>query len=49
MLNIATVRREMLCNLCGYACLDADADLEDRIRWGLKGAFYASRCGVPFL
>ena len=29
--NITPVRREMLCNLRCYVCLDADADLEDRI------------------
>ncbi|MDA1054845.1 MAG: type I-MYXAN CRISPR-associated protein Cas5/Cmx5/DevS [Planctomycetota bacterium] len=47
--NITPVRREMLCNLRCYVCLDGDADLEDRIRRGLNGEFNASRYGVPFL
>ena len=47
--NITPVRREMLCNLRCYVVLDADADVEDRIRRGLKGEFNASRYGVPFL
>ena len=47
--NITPVRREMLCNLRCYVCLDGAADLEDRIRRGLTGEFNANRYGVPFL
>ncbi|MBC7816697.1 MAG: type I-MYXAN CRISPR-associated protein Cas5/Cmx5/DevS [Planctomycetaceae bacterium] len=47
--NITPVRREMLCNLRCYVCLDGDADLEERIRRGLQGEFNADRYGIPFL
>jgi len=47
--NITPVRREMLCNLRCYVCLDGDADLEDRIQRGLQGEFNANRYGIPFL
>lgn len=47
--NITPVRREMLCNLRSYVCLDTNAELEDRIRRGLRGEFNATRYGVPFL
>jgi CRISPR-associated protein Cas5t len=47
--NITPVRREFLCNLRCYVCLDGNAILEDRIRRGLSGEFNATRYGIPFL
>ena len=47
--NITPVRRELLCNLRCYICLDGNDDLEDRIRRGLNGEFNAARYGIPFL
>lgn len=47
--NITPVRREFLCNLRCYICLEGNDDLEDRVRRGLSGEFNSSRYGVPFL
>lgn len=47
--NITPVRREYLCNLRCYICVDSTAELEDRIRRGLLGEFNANRYGIPFL
>ena len=47
--NITPVRRELLCNLRCYICVDGNDDLEDRIRRGLNGEFNPTRYGIPFL
>ena len=47
--NITPVRRELLCNLRAFICLDGNSDLEDRVRRGLRGEFNGTRYGLPFL
>ncbi|MDB5392433.1 MAG: cas5 [Planctomycetaceae bacterium] len=47
--NITPVRRELLCNLRCYICLDGNDVFEDRILRGLNGEFNESRYGIPFL
>jgi CRISPR-associated protein Cas5t len=47
--NITPVRRELLCNLRCYVCIDGNAELADRIQRGLNGEFNRTRYGIPFL
>src|SRR5581483_6500731 len=47
--NITPVRREYLSGLRAVVGLDGNADLEDRVRRGLRGEFNAGRYGLPFL
>ncbi len=47
--NITPVRREFLTDLRALICLDGNADLEERVRRGLRGEFNAGRYGLPFL
>ena len=47
--NITPVRREFLCNLRCYICIEGNDSLEDRICRGLNGEFNGTRYGVPFL
>jgi CRISPR-associated protein Cas5t len=47
--NITPVRREFLSGLRALVCLDGNAELEERVRRGLRGEFNSSRYGVPFL
>jgi CRISPR-associated protein Cas5t len=47
--NITPVRREFLSDLRALICLDGNADLEERVRRGLRGEFNSSRYGLPFL
>ncbi len=47
--NITPVRREILCNLKAWICLDGNPDLESRIRKGLAGELNTGRYGLPFL
>lgn len=47
--NISPVRREFLSNVRALIYLDADAQLEDRVRRGLAGALAEPRYGLPFL
>jgi CRISPR-associated protein Cas5t len=47
--NITPVRREFLSDLRVIVALDGNADLEDRVRRGLRGEFNSGRYGLPFL
>lgn len=47
--NISPVRREFLSDLRALIYLDADAQLEDRVRRGLAGTLAEPRYGLPFL
>jgi CRISPR-associated protein Cas5t len=52
--NIQPIRRELLTEIDGYICLEADTALEERVRRGLReGARFAPegvrRYGLPFL
>ena len=47
--NISPVRREFLSGLHAVVALDSDAELEDRVRRGLRGELNEGRYGVPFL
>lgn len=47
--NITPVRREFLADLRVLVCLDGNAELEDRVRRGLRGEFNPQRYGLPFL
>ncbi len=47
--NIAPVRRELLSDVRLVLAVEAEAELEDRIRRGLRGEFNAGRYGLPFL
>jgi CRISPR-associated protein Cas5t len=47
--NISPVRREFLSDIRALIYLDADAQLEDRVRRGLAGTLSESRYGLPFL
>lgn len=47
--NITPVRREFLCNLRSYVCIETDHNVADRIRRGIDGEFNATRYGIPFL
>jgi CRISPR-associated protein Cas5t len=47
--NITPVRREFLSGLRAFICLDGNAELEGRVRRGLRGEFNAGRYGLPFL
>jgi CRISPR-associated protein Cas5t len=47
--NITPVRREFLSGLRALICLDGNADLEDRVRRGLRGELDSGRYGLPFL
>jgi CRISPR-associated protein Cas5t len=47
--NITPVRREFLSGLRVVVCLDGNADLESRVRRGLRGELNEGRYGLPFL
>ncbi|HUY34384.1 MAG TPA: type I-MYXAN CRISPR-associated protein Cas5/Cmx5/DevS [Pirellulales bacterium] len=47
--NITPVRRELLSGLRALVCLNGNADLEDRVRAGLRGEYNQGRYGLPFL
>ena len=47
--NISPVRREFLSDLRVWICVDGHADLEDRVRRGLRGEWNGGRYGLPFL
>jgi CRISPR-associated protein Cas5t len=47
--NISPVRRELLVGLRALICLDANEDLETRVRQGLAGQWNARRYGLPFV
>lgn len=47
--NITPVRREFLSDVRAVVCLDNNADLEDRVRGGLRGELNSARYGLPFL
>jgi CRISPR-associated protein Cas5t len=47
--NITPVRREFLSDVRVVIALNGNAELEDRVRRGLRGEFNPERYGVPFL
>ena len=47
--NITPVRREFLINLRAIIAIDANADMEQRIRDGMAGLAAEERYGLPFL
>ena len=47
--NITPVRRELLSRVQAIVCLDGNANLEDRVRVGLRGDLNEGRYGLPFL
>jgi CRISPR-associated protein Cas5t len=47
--NISPVRREFLSVVRALICLDANEDLESRVRRGLAGELDGPRYGLPFL
>jgi CRISPR-associated protein Cas5t len=47
--NITPVRREFLSGLRAIVCVDGAAELEDRVRLGLRGGLNKGRHGLPFL
>jgi CRISPR-associated protein Cas5t len=47
--NITPVRREFLSGLRAVVCLDGNAELEHRVREGLRGERNGGRYGLPFL
>jgi CRISPR-associated protein Cas5t len=47
--NITPVRRELLCGLRALILLDGNAELEGRVRAGLRGDLPGPRYGLPFV
>jgi len=47
--NITPVRREFLADLKTLVCVDDNAEVEERIRRGLRGQWNCERYGLPFL